>query len=83
MGDPADLADLALDLLHDFVVIDDVVLVLRARREVEENVVSAVRRDLRLRTRGEQGVEDVVDLHLNIVLLSPLRRPCLVEPDVE
>jgi hypothetical protein len=32
-------ADLVLDLLDDLVVVDDVVLVLRTRRQVEEDVV--------------------------------------------
>jgi hypothetical protein len=34
-------------------------------------------------SRRQQPVEDVVDLHLDVVLLPPLRGPRLVEPDVE
>ena len=81
--DAADLADLPLDLLHDLVVVDDVVLVLRTRREIEEDVVPALRRHLCLGTRGKQRVVDVVDLDLDVVRLSPLRRPRTIEPRVE
>src|SRR5438477_269973 len=81
--DPADLPDLALDLLHDLVVIDHVVLVLRTGRQVEEDVVSALRGHLCLGTCGQQRVEDVVDLHLDVVLLPPVRSPRVVEPGIE
>jgi hypothetical protein len=46
--DPADLADLALDFLDDFVVVDDVVFELRLRCQVEEDVVPALCRRLSL-----------------------------------
>ena len=52
MRDSADLPDLALDLLDDLVVVDDIVLVLGPRGQVEEDVVSALRRDLSLRACG-------------------------------
>ena len=79
----ADRPDLSRDLLHDLVVVDDIVLELRTRGQIEEDVVSTVRRDLGLRTCGQQRVEDVVDLDLDVVLLAPFRPPRLVEPDVE
>src|SRR5215217_2822209 len=41
--DSADLADLALDFLDDLLVVDDGVLELRVGRQVEEDVVPALR----------------------------------------
>ena len=52
MRDSADLPDLALDFLDDLIVVDDIVLVLGTRGQVEEDVVSAPRRDLSLRPCG-------------------------------
>src|SRR6266566_9038886 len=50
--------------------------------EVEEEVVPALSGYFGCRPRVEQGVVDVLDVHLDVVLLPPLRHPGLVEPVV-
>ncbi len=80
--DQTDLADLPRDLLDDLLVVDHLVLVLRGRRQVEEQVVTLSRCCFRRHSRRKQRVEDVVDLHLDVVRLAPRLRPRAVEPRV-
>ena len=82
LGDDPDLPELARHLLDDFRVVDHPVLELRGRRQVEEQVVPGARGRLGGHSRGQERVEDVVDLDLDVVLLSPVHAPRLVEPDV-
>ena len=81
----ADLPDrpkMALDLLDDLLVVDDVVLKPRLRREMAEDVVAAPGRHLGLRPSRQQCQCDVVDADVRVVLGAPLLRVDVVEPRV-
>ena len=80
--DPADLPDLARDLLNDLFVVDHLVLEPGLRRQVPEDVVTALSGDLSLRACRQLGEVDVVDLHVGVVLGAPVLRVRVVEPHV-
>ena len=63
-------------------MVDHLVLEPGLRRQVPEDVVTALRGDLGLGTCGELGQRDVVDLHVGVVPVTPVLRVGLVEPDV-
>ena len=81
-ADLADLAELVADLLDDLLMVDHLVLEAGLRGEVAEDVVPTPGRDLRLGARRELSEVDVVDLHVRVVLVAPVLRVGLVEPDV-
>ena len=74
------LAVLLLALLVDLPVVDDVVLVDRARPEEPEEVMTLLRGDLGRGGGVEGGDADVVDRDLGVVLLAPLLDVVAVEP---
>ena len=80
LGERAHLPDLLGRLRDDVLVVDHLVLVDRRRREELEDVVAALRGDLRGGARVELRVRDVVDGDVDVVLLAPLLAPRLVEP---
>ena len=71
---------LLADLLDQVVDRDGLLLERRRRRDEPEQVVTALRRDLGRPAAVEQGVVDVVDLDLDVVLLPPLLDVRVVEP---
>ena len=74
--------DLLLDLLDDRCVVDHLAFVRRHRVDGHEQVVPALGRDLRGRPRVEQRVVDVLHADLDVVALTPLLDPRVVEPVV-
>src|SRR5919108_1252722 len=80
--DARDLPDLPLDLPDDVVQRDDAVLVRRRRRQELEEVVAALRRDLRRGPGRKLREVDVVDVHLGVVRLAPAFAVDVVEPPV-
>ena len=76
------LAELALALLVDLAVVDDVVLEDGRRTREHEQVVALLRGRLGLGTQWQRLERDPVDDHLDVVGLAPLLHVGVVEPVV-